>query len=238
MSHPTHSISAFFSNYSHLSFVASAVRNTCSGINDVGCKTCQWTHWQRCRQPPLKVMTSRRQVTDIWMFVSAAALSRHFHLSSLCFDAALSLAAFTPYFLLLQHTVRMDLTRQKKGTLHRNDLCLFFIKAAFVFVAGMIRSWLTWIINLTNIQLGLANLKTTATGIAQWATVRIKMTTETCTTSSQHIPDNLLITGKATRRSQKQEIVATKICFLNAATQLNCVVGLQLPTWPIQAPHQ
>lgn len=182
MSHPTHSISAFLSNYSHLSFVASAVRNTCSGINDVGCKTCQWTHWQRCWQPPSKVMTSRRQVTDIWMFVSAAALSRHFHLSSLCFDAALSLAAFTPYFLLLQHTVHMDLTRQKKG-----NIVFVIFKAVFVFVVGMIRSWLTWIINPTNIRLGLANLKTTATWIPQWVTVQIKMTTETCTTSSQQI---------------------------------------------------
>lgn len=126
MSHPTHSISAFLSNYSHLSFVASAVRNTCSGINDVGCKTCQWTHWQRCWQPPLKVMTSRRQVTDIWMFVSAAALSRHFHLSSLCFDAALSLAAFTPCFLSLQHTVHMDLTRQKREHCTRTTCAYFY----------------------------------------------------------------------------------------------------------------
>lgn len=30
-------------------------------------------------RPLLKVMTSRRQVTDIWVFVAAAALSEHFH---------------------------------------------------------------------------------------------------------------------------------------------------------------
>lgn len=73
----THSVSAFVSNYFHLSFIVSVVRDTCSGINDVG--------WKKRRRnadghadgspdrPLLKVMTSRRQVTDIWMFVAAAA---------------------------------------------------------------------------------------------------------------------------------------------------------------------
>lgn len=30
-------------------------------------------------RPLLKVMTSRRQVTDIWVLVAAVALSAHFH---------------------------------------------------------------------------------------------------------------------------------------------------------------
>lgn len=39
---------------------------------------------------PLEDDDKNTPVTDIWMFVISVELTRHFHLSSLCFDAALS----------------------------------------------------------------------------------------------------------------------------------------------------
>lgn len=42
-------------------------------------------------------MTRTHQVTDIWMFVISEELTRHFHLSSLCLDAALYASLPTAY---------------------------------------------------------------------------------------------------------------------------------------------
>lgn len=85
--------------------------------------------------PFLKVMTSRRQVTDIWMFVISVELSRHFHPGPLCFDAAASshLPPSPPYILKLWRVVHTGLAGEKKQG-QQTELHIF-PTAVSVFVA-------------------------------------------------------------------------------------------------------
>lgn len=79
------------------------VKNTANGHTDSGADS-----------PFLKVMTSRHQVTDIWMFVISVELSRHFHPGQLCFDAAASsLPPSPPYILKLRRVVHTGLAGGK-----------------------------------------------------------------------------------------------------------------------------
>ncbi len=99
-------------------------------------KICLWTHWHWCWQPFLKVMTSRHQVTDIWMFGISVELSRHFHLSSLCFDAAVSLLPLPLYIVMLQRVVHKGWAGQKVSSAERWSPP-FFLSALSLFVVAL-----------------------------------------------------------------------------------------------------
>lgn len=159
----THSVSAFVSNYFHLSFIVSAVRDTCSGINDVGRKKGEkempmdtlkaaltgpsWKWWQVDGKWQISGCLSRRRRHWAATFISFSCAGSWRSLVSA------SLRSAFPLLPAQLCTHGFSWRGRKKGELcARNESAFVFCVFFFLFFVAMDKYW---VIILTHIHLRL-----------------------------------------------------------------------------------
>lgn len=134
------------------------VWNTCSEINSVGCKLCQWAHWQWCWQPFWKVMTSSHKVTDIWSLSSPwswadTSFSVHCVLMQPC-SPSLTVSAITAFVHWL------GLSIEHKQTAHKNtSFCASLVNSTFIFCCSF---------KLSVVMIDWCSMATTGENTMEW----------------------------------------------------------------------